>query len=238
MTAPPVFAHADPVVVLDRGRAAFFAGRYPQALADFAWFHEHALRLDRAYYGVRLSFALGYWKELADAYPPALEALEAVRAGAARALLGGEGDRALFHDVVAIDRMLGRPRDTHELFRTLWTARPDLARACRDLAVEPVAEAGDYALAAQCLPHPEIYVLWLAERLNADLARRGMPRRVAARRMEACASNYCRDVRTAQRILRGLGNRRAADAFREWAVALVDSRAARERVLRNLATRR
>ena len=51
----------DPGEILSRGRAAALEGRHEDALRDFAWFHEHALEHDMAYYGVRLSFALGYW---------------------------------------------------------------------------------------------------------------------------------------------------------------------------------
>lgn len=37
--------------------------------SEFVWFHEHALEVDRAYRGVRLSFALAFWLELAEQYP-------------------------------------------------------------------------------------------------------------------------------------------------------------------------
>src|SRR4051812_29867743 len=56
---------------LHSGRTATHEGRFEEALSQFIWFHEHSLEEDRAYLGVRLSFALSYWMELAERYPPA-----------------------------------------------------------------------------------------------------------------------------------------------------------------------
>jgi len=227
----------DPGVVLKRGRDAFWAGRYKEALRDFIWFHENALEHDRAYYGVRLSFALGNWKDLADVYPPAMGALEKVRSRAISSLRTGNRDRQLFHDVVSINRELGRVRETYELFRELWQNHPELAKDWGHLAVESVVDAGDFKLASKCLPHPESYLLWLSDRVNEDLEREGVPRRTAARRREAYVHNYCSDVQTALRILRGLRNNAAAKAFREWAIALVKPRVARNMVLQQLTSK-
>jgi hypothetical protein len=141
-----VSRHMNAGEVLNRARVAFWNGRYQEALEGLAWFHDNALEHDRAYYGVRLSFALGYWKELADVYPPAMEVLQSVRARTIAALRSGTGGRALFHDLVSINRELGVVRGTYDLFRELLTAQPELAKQCRDLAVEAVVEAGDFEL--------------------------------------------------------------------------------------------
>lgn len=46
-------------------------GKNQEALERFVWFHDHALEHEPAgMYGVRLSFALSYWKALGDVYPP------------------------------------------------------------------------------------------------------------------------------------------------------------------------
>lgn len=235
-TANGSFERVDPGNVLDRGRDAFRAGRYKEALDNFVWFHENALEHDRAYYGVRLSFAIGNWKDLADVYPPAMEALESVRSRAADSLRMGKGDRQLFHDFVSINREMGKVRETYDLFLELWNRHPDLAKQCRELAVEAVVDARDFALASKCLPHPENYLLWLTDRLNEDLAREGVPRPAAVRQREAYVRNYCSDVRTGLRILRGLKNHSAANAFRELAIALVRPRIARNMVLERLAS--
>jgi hypothetical protein len=227
----------DPGTVLNRGKDAFFKHQYQEALECFIWFHENALVHDPAYYGVRLSFAIGYWKDLADVYPPAKAALESVRMSAALALRDGAGDRERFHDLVSINRELGKAIETYQLFREIWTRYPDLAKECRDLAVEAVVEAGDFQLASKCLPQPENYLLWLSDRLNQNLGRGGIPRKMAARRREAYVRNYCSDVRIALRILKGLKNPVAANAFHIWAVALVKPLTARAMVLERLASK-
>src|SRR5437763_1470239 len=102
--------------VLHRARIAQDEGRHDEALRDLVWFHQNALKHDRALYGVRLSFALGYWNELADVYPPARLALEAAKRDACSILLASGGSRELFHDVVAINRELGRRGDTYRFF--------------------------------------------------------------------------------------------------------------------------
>jgi len=227
----------DPGTVLNRGRDAFSAGRYQEALDDFIWFHDNALQHDRAYYGVRLSFAIANWKDLADVYPPAREALESVRSRAAATLRAGSGNRELFHDFKSINRELKEVRETYDLFRELWTSHPELAKECRDLAVEAIVDAGDFDLASKCLPHPENYLLWLRDRLNENLERKGVPRRIAMRRREAYVHNYCSDVRTAVRILKGLRNNDAAKSALEWAVALVGPKTARAMVSEHLTSK-
>jgi len=226
--------HLNPGEVLTRGRTAAFEGRAEDALRDFIWFHEHALEHDRAYYGVRLSFALGYWTDLAETYLPARDAPVKVGKRGEETLLAGGGDRGLFHEVASINQNLGRVRDTYELFRRLLKVQPELARKCRDLAVEAIVEAKDFKLASKQLPHSDEFLLWLSERLNDDLTRKGVSRETAIRRREAYVHNYCQDVRTAMKILSGLGNFKAAEAAREWAVALVGPSKARSMVASKL----
>ena len=227
----------DPGEILNRGRTAALEGRHEEALRDFIWFHENALAHDRAYYGVRLSFALGYWNDLGEVYPPALEALKAVKQRGETALLDGEGTRALFHDVASINREMGCTRETYELFRTLNTRHPKLAKKCAALAVGAMVEACDFKLASEHLPHPEEYLLSLSDRLNEDLGRTGVPPATAKRRREAYVHNYCDDVRLVLRILKGLGNSEAAKAALEWAIALVHPRQARAMVCAQLTSK-
>lgn len=57
-------------------------GDFAGALAKHVWFHEHALDVDPACSGVRLSFALGSWLQLGRKYPLALETLNLVQSSA------------------------------------------------------------------------------------------------------------------------------------------------------------
>lgn len=186
---------------------------------------------DQALSGVRLSFAIGHWRELADVYAPARDALEYARSRAEALLLGGQGSRHQFQEVVAIDRELGQPARTHKLFARIAAERSETAKECADLALEAVTEAGDFELASRLLPHPETYLLWLSECLNSNIARgKGLSPARLRRRREAYVRNYCSDARTVIKVLNGLGNKDAANAALDWAVALVESRKARAMV--------
>jgi hypothetical protein len=101
---------------LHAAQRAVREGRYAEALSEFVWFHEHALEGLPSIYGVRLSFALSYWAHLAEVYPKARVVLEQIRDKKADAVLSPSADRALFHDVVAINRVLGCEQNTHTLF--------------------------------------------------------------------------------------------------------------------------
>jgi hypothetical protein len=220
----------DPRTILDRARSAALEGRHEEALRDLVWFHEHALEYDRALYGVRLSFALGYWSDLANVYEPARKALHSLKARNETALLEGNGNRDLFHDVVSVNRELRRPNDTYKLFLALGRRQPALAKDTADLAIDAIVEAGAFKLASRYLPHPETYLLWLSDRLNRDLECKGVSPRYAKRRREAYVRNYCHDVGTALKLLKGLGNREAASAALVWAIALVQPKRARAMV--------
>lgn len=129
-------------------------GRYEEALQKHIWIHDHILELDRAYYGVRLSFALGYWVELGTVYPKALEALVAIRDEKTARLLSGNGNRELFHDVVAINVRLDDSSPTVDLFKKLEASQPEFAASVYDLADEALVAAGEYGIARRYLVDP------------------------------------------------------------------------------------
>ena len=79
-------------------------GCHAEALQKYLWFHQHALEYEPALYGVRLSFALSYWAALGKDYPPALDAMKAVRDTKVDALARGDGSRESFDDVVFLQR--------------------------------------------------------------------------------------------------------------------------------------
>lgn len=229
----------DPGDILRRGRAHASAGRHEDALTDYLWFHKHALEHERAYHGVRLSFALAYWNELSDVYPPAGAAMRAVRDETAAAVLDAEGNTwTLFNDVMAIDRELGRSRDTYELFLSLMLKDPEQAKRCAELALPSIVAAGNYDLAAQLLPHPEHYLLYESQRLNENLGRKVAPRRRALAELDAFVHIYCEDVKLLLRVLEGVGKEAWRSAAVVWAIALVQSRKARSMVAIQLASGR
>ena len=220
----------DPRKRLIEARTAADAGYHDVALAGYIWFHDHALEHEPSLYGVRLSFALSDWKELAEKYPPALIALTRVRNNKVDALERGDQSRALFHDIASINECLGDEASTYGLFQKLDRVNPEFARKCASLAIEAIVAAADFSLAARYHPDPESALLDFSEQLNRDVTdhRAGPP--VKAPRLDAYTHIYCQRVRNTICILKGLSKRRDAEIAREWAVALVEDRRIRSRV--------
>lgn len=224
----------DPRARLRSGLAAANEGRFEDALREYVWFHQHALEHDRAFYGVRLSFALSYWLDLAKVYPEARRKLEKIRDRKTALLACGGGDRALFHDVESINDYLGAEKATYELFLTMAQISPMLAAGCGDLAIEAIVKARDFQLAQKYSPHPEDALLRFSGDLNGDVADLKGNAEENARRLDAYTHIYCDRVRTTIAILQGLRKSEEAEHCREWAVALVDSRPVRARIQRML----
>ncbi len=124
-------------------------GKHEEALERFIWFHNHALEYQPAMYGVRLSFALGYWKHLGNIYPPALEAMQKIRGEKTELLKAGKGDFALFHDVLALNRTLGEAEKTLQLFERIHAEQPERAREFWRVAGDVVFKAKRYDLAQE-----------------------------------------------------------------------------------------
>lgn len=90
-------------------------GEYEQALAKLLWFHHNALRYHAGYHGVRLSFALAYWRELAAVFPPAMMALKHTR-DEAEGAVRDKPDFHTFHEVASLNRYLEDELRTADLF--------------------------------------------------------------------------------------------------------------------------
>ena len=130
-------------------------GKYPEALERFIWFHDHALEYEPAgMYGVRLSFALSYWKALGDVYPPALTALIETRDRKEKAITDNKGNGGLFHDVVALNRTLGESDKTVTLFDLIDKGQPDAAKRYWNVAKDAVIAAKRYDLARKYIGNP------------------------------------------------------------------------------------
>ena len=110
----PLAVNVD-LIDLDEIRDLVDARHFQQALDKHIWFHEES-KSSAGMGGVRLSFALSSWKELGENYPPALDALKAVRNKDKDLLLSGEGGFGNFHDLFAINRTLEVDNETVDLF--------------------------------------------------------------------------------------------------------------------------
>lgn len=220
---------------LSNARLAADEGRHEEALAEYIWFHHHALETDPALRGVRLSYALRDWTDLAAKFPPALAALEQIRDSKTNALLNGAGDVGLFIDVESINRDLDSVPRTAALFTQIAAANPALAKQCARRAFPALVASGDFALAARYLPEPEHHVSEAAEILNADvLACETLPA-VSAPRLQAHVYIYVHDVRLVLAVLIGADRVDESVRARELALALVNAAPVREMVADGLA---
>lgn len=228
----------NPRECLVQAREAALDGRYQEALDAFMWFHDHALEHDRAYYGVRLSFALAYWVELAQVYPKAMDALIEVRNRKADVILKGEGDRELFHDVEAINESLAVETRTYELFRELHSSFPSLAMNYASLAMPAIVKAEDYQLAEQYLSNPEEKLKEWSQRLNEDIADLPVDRLPdAPPAQDAYEHIYADDVNLVISVLVGIGKSNEAMRFWDDAIAAIESPGVREGIRSKLVPR-
>jgi hypothetical protein len=144
---PPV--KPDPHKILQEARDDREAGRYADALAKHVWFHENALKYQRGLYGVRLSFALGYWVELGNVYPPALLMLKTIRDEAAKKVREADADQKvfeIFHDFAAINRALEEQSKTTDLFVWLDANKPKAAERAFGTAEPALIQSKQYRL--------------------------------------------------------------------------------------------
>ena len=198
---------------LQAARAAVKEGRYEEALRGYVWFHENALREDPALSGVRLSFALGYWHELGDVFPPALAKLQEIAETKRALLLRGAEDWALFHDVASIDRELKNERATYDLFVTIHEKSPEFARRCAREATPVMIQFADLTRARSFIHDPQAIVLRLAKEFDECIEMvlgnwlRG--RRQAT--LDAFLQNYVEDIGMLVTIFAGTGDRQLAD---------------------------
>jgi hypothetical protein len=211
-------------------RAAADAGRYEEALRDYIWFHDHALEEQPSLYGVRLSYALSDWAELANRYPPALVALKAICDAKSDRLARGDGDRPLFHDVRALNEQLGQQGSTYELFVRLQEANPALAEECADLAMAAIVGSKDFDLARKLIRDPDGAIRRRSRTLNEDVADLANEPPSDAPRLDAYVHYYVTQVRLLIDIFVGVGELAIADSLRESAIAAVESTAARDAV--------
>jgi len=141
----------DPQQILNEAVDDTRAKRFEIALAKFVWFHQNAIRFDNGLYGVRLSFALSYWHELAEEYPPALTQLENVRDLAKWDVMNGKDVFHSFHDLRALNRVLCDDRDTLNTFLTLDRQDQTAAVRAYPLAQPLLVAAREYSLCGKYL---------------------------------------------------------------------------------------
>lgn len=221
----------DPRERLSSGVKAMHDGRYAEALADFVWFHDNALKHEPSMYGVRLSFALGDWVDLCSMYPPALKKLKSVRDKKMQAISRGKGNWDLFHDITSINEYLEEEQLTCDLFQHLDQANPELAKRCASLAFDALVRCGAYEIAHRYFPDTEDTLLRLAEDFNDDLVRHASkPAPHGPRIRRVRIQRYCEKVQMTAAVLRNVSQPENAAYALQWGAALVEDASARKKV--------
>jgi len=134
--------------------ALISSGDYEKALVELLWFYHHALQIDPAFRGVRLSYALEEWRRLGELYPPAQVEMLRTRDLAADAVLSGQGSWDTFNDLSALNEYMRASQQTLRVFKQLHQQQPDLADRCASLVLHYLIHADELALAAIYLPDP------------------------------------------------------------------------------------
>lgn len=113
---------------LDKARGAFRAGNFAEALENYEYFFDHALDGDTAsYYGVRLSYCLDEWTQLAVKFPAALDRLQKKRDDSLELLIQTR-DPERFHDFETICKYLKCENLPVEKFLVVHASDPELAK--------------------------------------------------------------------------------------------------------------
>ncbi len=217
--------------VLREARAYASRGEYARALEGYHWFHNEGLQHDPSVYGVRRSFALSYWKELADKYPPALTALELIRDKKTAALRNGLADRELFADVSAINEYLGQIDRTSLLFTAIAEQDEKFAAKCFPSARPFLVRSREFALARRFFKSPKEVLEGLAARLNRTLSGCSRPNVELSRELQSVNIEiYIEDVQSLFEILIGSGEGNEIEDLRCRAIESVDDPSAKEKV--------
>jgi putative intracellular protease/amidase len=224
----------DPAERLMAARTAAEEGRHAEALAEYLWYHDNALKERPSQAGVRLSYALGYWWRLAQDYEPARLALETVRRDKTARLIAGDGDWSLFNDVVAINRTMENETATAALFAELAPLHPALARSCVDLALPALVMTQNFALAAPFFDGPQSWLDAQTDVFNHMIAM-GRERAMEQFHFDVSVQHHLSRVRLMLAMLTGLGRASELDAVKAQAIDAIIDTGAREDFRRALA---
>lgn len=165
------------------------------------------------------------WSMLAECYPPAHQALATARDEQVRLLLNGDAmfnssgeyrERSRFEVIAEMNDILKDARSTYDVFLEIESLLPELARRHISRALPAIVEAGDFARAERYLPDPLKELDYLNGLTNTFPL---FPPNRTAPRLAAELSNFMKDVRLRESILRGLGREDEAQALRGAALA-------------------
>ena len=211
-------------------------GHFEEALQGYIWYHHNALSHQPSQSGVRVSFALSYWLELAEVYPPALTALQDIRDQKTRQLVEGELNRDLFYDVCSINEYLEESLQTYQLFLQLAESTPAFAEACADTARPVLIEHSDFHLARRFIKDPEAKIQGWAQGLSQFFDYCAARPPTPATTPDDLVPLYAKKVGQILHILANVGETDAVARLQIVAVECIESVVAKEEVRRHVAT--
>lgn len=142
--APPL--DPSPSQIRDEADLDIEEGRFGLAAEKYLWYHENALKYEPSLGGVRLSFALGDWRELAGKYPPAFQDMSLVRDRAEESVRLKDRDFSAFQDFASLNRVLNEDGRTIELFKWLDQNNRHFARDVFVMAQGALVAGSEYEL--------------------------------------------------------------------------------------------
>ncbi len=140
--------------ILQSARSLADTGSYDDALQRYIWYFDHS-RNDPGQSGVRLSFALSYWADLAHQYPKARQALIEIRDGDTRQFSQGIGGFGLFQEVSSLNHYLNDDDATVTLFKTIPKNDPTLGQQCFFIAENQLVQRHEYQICREYLGEPQ-----------------------------------------------------------------------------------
>ncbi len=165
---------------LQQARTYRKQGKYQEALEAHEYYHVNILKERPANYGVRLSFALSDWIELAEKYPKARQRLLEIRNEDVRKIESGKWEFETFHDVVAISRKLNEDHVAIQCFKVIDRQETDQKKLqkCFEVVFEHLVSHHETALSNKYLADVEAIVQEYVEEfkhLEAFLVKQPVP---------------------------------------------------------------
>lgn len=197
-------------------------GKHEEALKRFIWFHEHALEHGPSMYGVRLSFALSYWKNLGAVYPPAHEALVKLRDDDDKLLREGKGNRNLFHDLMALNRTLGVENASVELFEVISKADATKGKEYWSLVKDVVLAKKRFDIAKIYIQDFEAEFKKMKAVYDRNLPLYDDPRMGGERFRDYNEGRFVSEVKQLVELCLALESREAAVSIRDQAKKILD----------------
>jgi len=140
-----------PRTILSEAELDAKAKRYQLALEKYLWIYEKSTVVEPAFIGVRLSFALAAWNDLANEYPPAMKKLLEKRDEALQMLNEGRDPQRSFMDLAGINRVVKQVPKTAAAFEQLDKNSPRIAKEVYFLAQPALIANQKYELCGRYL---------------------------------------------------------------------------------------